>query len=113
MSITLNTITEKQPVKAELYHSGAFNTENGVYYPPGMVEISIQKNTLNGGYLGNTLLKEYSYSSLNQGNTDLRIGKFLFSKVNLKVLFNGNQYTLKSKYNFLHLKAEINSSRLS
>lgn len=112
MSITLNNITENHPVKAELYFSGAFNTENGVYYSPGMVEISILKNTLNGGYIGNTLLKEHSYSSQNSDNTDLRIGKFLFSKANLIIHYNGIKYTLNSKFNYLHLKAEIKSSRI-
>lgn len=112
MGLTLNNITEKGNVKAYLYYSGAFNTENGVYYSSGMVQLSIQKNSLNGGYIGNTLLKEYSYMDTISGNTDIRIGKYLFSKATLRVIFNDKEFTLSAKHNYLHIKAEIKSSTI-
>jgi len=110
MDLTLNNITERGSVKAYLYYSGAFNTENGVYHSSGMVQLYIQKNSLNGGYIGNTLLKEYSYMDSISGNTDIRIGKYLFSKAILRVFFKDKEFTLSAKYNYLHIKAEIKSS---
>ena len=106
-TINLTQITKK-PVFAKLLFEAGFDTISGVYFPSGSIDLLIYHNNLKGGYIGNTLMTEYSPGKLKSfTNTDIRIDKLIFSKCQLIVSHESEKYCLHSNYNYLVLKADF------
>lgn len=106
MTINLNSITNPGII-GTLSYECAFDTETGIYFPPGIIDIYIHKNNLSGGYLGNTLLEESKISNKGMSHVDMRIGNLLFSQAFLEIDYQGKRFKLKNKYNYLRLKADF------
>ena len=104
--MNLANLTESEDLKGFLVFESAFHAETGIYYPGDRINITVSKNTLRGGYCGNTLLKKVS--SLNRKTEfDIRIDQYLFSKCSLEFTINQTPYGLSRKNGYLRLKAKI------
>ncbi|MCR9080893.1 hypothetical protein [Algoriphagus formosus] len=104
--MNLKLVTENNPIKGYIHYECAFDTETGIYFPKGKVEIKVMRNNSHGGYCGNTLFQRIGLED-KKLDFDIRIRNFLFSSAKIFLNFEGSIYRPVKKAGYLRLNADL------